>query len=141
MGADQFFVVELGRDADDAFDRAHDAAAYDYGHSGYTGTIAEKPGLIYCGEISSAHLDKIEDYMWRYGGWLNDERKNRPAKAKGIPPRLLDQLGKAWPAYDDKWGPAVCFRVTGKRVPEIRKAVGTPRTRSKVYVFMGWASS
>ena len=141
MGADNFMVVELGRDAEDAFNRAAESAAYDFGHAGYTGTIAEKPGLVYCGEISSAHYDKIEDYMWRYETWLNDERKNRPAKPKGVPPTLIAQLGEAYPVYDDKWGPAVCFQLTGYKVAEIRKAVGRTKTREKVYVFMGWASS
>ena len=42
MGASEFFATGYGDDADEAFDYAVSDAKYQYGHGGYTGTIAEK---------------------------------------------------------------------------------------------------
>lgn len=46
MGADEFLVVSRGKDAHEAFNRAVEQAQYDHGHSGYTGTIAEKDSFV-----------------------------------------------------------------------------------------------
>lgn len=42
MGANTFLTEARGSTAQEAFDSAVAAAQYDHGHSGYTGTIAEK---------------------------------------------------------------------------------------------------
>ena len=42
MGAEWFEVVAYGDIPEEAFVDAVDQARYDYGHRGYTGTIAEK---------------------------------------------------------------------------------------------------
>ena len=46
MGANVFTTFSMGKDAEDAFFNAVDQAKYDYGHSGYTGTIAEKDSFV-----------------------------------------------------------------------------------------------
>lgn len=46
MGAETFFTESSGKTAKEAFDAAVEQAAYDYGHSGYTGTIAEKDCFV-----------------------------------------------------------------------------------------------
>jgi hypothetical protein len=46
MGGQVFYIKQEGATADDAFCTAKDQAFYDYGHRGYTGTIAEKPGFV-----------------------------------------------------------------------------------------------
>ena len=47
MGAEQFDVVVLGEDdVRTAFAAAREQAQYDYGHAGYTGTIAEKDSVV-----------------------------------------------------------------------------------------------
>lgn len=46
MGAVEFQCSYLGETVDKAFQTAVDDAYYWYGHSGYTGTICEKPGYI-----------------------------------------------------------------------------------------------
>lgn len=43
MGAVDFQTYGFGRDAREAFKTAVEQAAWEYGHGGYTGTIAEKP--------------------------------------------------------------------------------------------------
>lgn len=42
MGCESFTNLVTGTDADTAFQSARDDALYEYGHGGYTGTIAEK---------------------------------------------------------------------------------------------------
>ena len=42
MGAERFDVFQKAKDADSAFRAAREEALYDYGHRGYTGSLAEK---------------------------------------------------------------------------------------------------
>ena len=42
MGASYFEDRATGTNAQEAFDRAKEQAFYDYGHAGYSGSIAEK---------------------------------------------------------------------------------------------------
>lgn len=44
MGAADFSTIALGKSAADAFNAAVSEAQYEYGHGGYTGSIAEKGG-------------------------------------------------------------------------------------------------
>ena len=44
MGATTFAVIAKGKTIREAFDSAVAEARYEYGHGGYTGTIAEKSG-------------------------------------------------------------------------------------------------
>jgi hypothetical protein len=46
MGATSFFTFAKGKTVSEAFASAQQDARYDHGHSGYTGTIAEKPSFI-----------------------------------------------------------------------------------------------
>lgn len=46
MGATSFFTYATGKTVSEAFASAQADARYDHGHSGYTGTIAEKPSFI-----------------------------------------------------------------------------------------------
>lgn len=46
MGAEFFNVKSIGKTAKEAFKKAVEEAQYDYGHAGYTGTIAEKKDFV-----------------------------------------------------------------------------------------------
>jgi hypothetical protein len=46
LGATTFFTIGKGKNATEAFDNAYREAAYESGHGGYTGTIAEKHGFV-----------------------------------------------------------------------------------------------
>lgn len=46
MGASQFTATASGPSAGEAFRDAVDLAKYEYGHGGYTGTIAEKDSFV-----------------------------------------------------------------------------------------------
>lgn len=46
MGGTTFYVFESGKTPEQAFDRAKSNAFFMHGHSGYTGTIAEKSSFV-----------------------------------------------------------------------------------------------
>ena len=143
MGAENFFVIETGKTAQAAFDRAREDALYWYGHGGYTGTIAEKGSYVFCGEVGSRYIDKIEGlvadkvyydgYDPRFGG-------RKPAKPR-IPDAIAPVVDKAVLVYNDTWGPAACVQITGSHAKEIKEAKGRKGSHDKVYAFFGWASS
>lgn len=83
MGAETFSITKSGKTAKAAFKDAVEQAEYDFGHAGYTGTIAEKDSFVMIalplGEASPyAHAEKLISE--------NDDR------------------------IDDKWGPAGCIK-------------------------------
>jgi len=81
MGATTFECEARGSTAQGAFDLAVKEAQHDYGHSGYTGTIAEKETFVQIplpeGADPFVYADSLVDSY--------DER------------------------IEDKWGPAGCF--------------------------------
>jgi len=85
MGSEQFIQVVSGKSAQQAFYEAIRQAEHDYGHSGYTGTIAEKNSFI---EITLPKKKKTENRAIAYAEKL---------------------LAENDPRIDDKWGPAGCI--------------------------------
>jgi hypothetical protein len=83
MGADPFVTSSSGDTAKAAFDKAVANALYEYGHGGYTGSIAEKDSII---EIEL------------------QEGRDPVAEAD----RLIDEDDER---ISDKWGPAGCFNL------------------------------
>ena len=104
MGASEFITLSKGKTADDAFAVAKERAYYDHGHSGYSGTIAEKPGFVEFqrpkGTRTATIQTMIDDLTWVE----DDESLNR-----------LERKYPRWPfrrmfhIWDDKWGPSVCI--------------------------------
>jgi hypothetical protein len=58
MGANSFWAEATGRTADEAFRCAVEQARYEYGHRGYTGSIAEKH------EFALLRVSKAELLRW-----------------------------------------------------------------------------
>jgi len=81
MGAESFYVDAKGKTAKEAFKEAREQALYDYGHRGYTGTLAEKDDFT---EIKLPEGNDPYDYAQK----------------------LVDDCDER---IDDKWGPAGCF--------------------------------
>jgi hypothetical protein len=81
MGSAVFLTAQRGDNAEEAFFEAVRRAKYDYGHAGYTGTIAEKDAYVVI------PLPEGEDAI---------EFANR----------LIEDYD---PRIDDKWGPAGCI--------------------------------
>ena len=105
MGAYDFYCEVEAENAQQAFEQAQNDARYWHGHSGYTGTVAEKMsfklyGLPTHGVTARDVVDAI----------LLDEKLNRDNE------RLIE-LGyprdMAWDianTYFDKWGDALCLK-------------------------------
>jgi hypothetical protein len=114
MGGEMFFTLAFGKDSKCAFREIVRKAQYDYGHAGYTGTIAEKSTFI---EISLPPGMGAETYA-----------------------DTLIENGD--PRVDDKWGPAGCIEVPevsrGFVLSEhhLRDQPGL-----RLFLFFGWASS
>jgi hypothetical protein len=89
MGACNFENIAAGKTAREAFSAAVAEAKYEYGHGGYTGTIAEKRGFVMMSD-----------------GALPLE------KARALADRAIDD-GDA--RIDDKWGPAGCVPLADGR--------------------------
>lgn len=83
MGADHFTITSKGKSAKEAFKIAVEEALDEYGHGGYTGSIAEKSDFVM---ITCPKNIEVMDYVCD----LFDECDER---------------------IDDKWGPAGCIKI------------------------------
>lgn len=132
MGASRFESVACGDTMQIAFGEAVRQAQYEYGHRGYTGTIAEKDRFLNGGRLPvTVPIGWLADLL--DGAKRNPEVALQSAREVGMEwdAKLLDELATA---YDDKWGAAVGFELAEGATEEERKA-GLKR-----YVFVGWAS-
>lgn len=89
MGAAEFVTYQEGADPKTAFREAVDTARHDYGHRGYTGTIAEKDEYVTAAR-EPLPMGAAEALAWK----------------------LLRQDGDR---FNDKWGPAGAIPVLSKR--------------------------
>jgi hypothetical protein len=80
VGASQFETYRDGTDVHVAFQNAVDAAAWEHGHGGYSGTIAEKDDFVVVTQ--------------------------RPMSYDGASRLASDLLARDDPRVADKWGPA-----------------------------------
>lgn len=95
MGAEYFEDSSIAANVDEAFRECVEAAQYDHGHAGYTGTIAEKDEYVVLD--LPAGVDAAEAVRALDAADRGDTR-----------PGWLSQNILA--AYRDKWGPAVAMR-------------------------------
>ena len=137
MGANTFLDTAVGTSAREAFDRLTDQARYEYGHGGYTGTIAEKhgfreftlpevPGLSpsslveFC--LNGIYDEDGNDAAWTpHTGSRLVDGKWVPNPTVTIPPIHRDTLRRISEAVDDKWGDAGCVEIT--HTPEGQEAL------------------
>lgn len=156
MGGWTFEHQATGATARAAFDQAVSDARYDHGHAGYTGTIAEKPGFVLAGRMpeGTAVNDLVEvladwdddaegytvtvystehrtDYL---GNTLTVQVPSRewregphPALTAFIAQHGQRKADELAAAYNDKWGPALCFDMG-------------VHDGQHHWLFMGWAS-
>lgn len=112
MGASTFTVFQQNPVAGDAFRTAVSNAQYEDGHSGYSGTIAEKTSYRI---VPGPALSMGE------------------ARAKAA--ALINTEG-----YWDKWGPAGAIRVVGGERLAFIGGAYVP-VEADGWLFFGWASS
>lgn len=84
MGAETFVVTSKGKTAREAFRKVVEDARHEYGHGGYTGSIAEKT-------------------EFRMVSFTGEEMKDARGTAEEL---CCDGPENAF--YQDKWGPAAC---------------------------------
>jgi hypothetical protein len=84
MGACVFKSIGAGKTADDAFNQITEHARYQYGHGGYTGSIAEKDSFV----VVARPMTKTDAV--KEANRLIDEEDSR---------------------IDDKWGPAGAIEI------------------------------
>ncbi len=115
MGADVFRVVAKGATVQEAFDSAVAQARHDHGHSGYTGTIAEKghDGAGWVVRFPPASLGKA-------GKCPTCGHETKALNVKAWADDLIDKGSD----FDDKWGPCAAVQL-----------------EPGVWYFLGWASS
>lgn len=106
MGAQDFSQTANGATAREAFRNAQDAARYEHGHCGYTGSIAEKDGYVVIRDTLDEVIARAEP---REAARLT-EAKGKPAivVACAIANALVYMCDER---VDDKWGPAGCIEV------------------------------
>lgn len=85
MGAQTYESTKQGKNAQDAFNKAVESAQWDYGHAGYTGSIAEKNSFV------MIELPEGRE-AYEYARELIREGDDR---------------------IDDKWGPSGCIKIPG----------------------------
>lgn len=115
MGASTFYNIAIGRynTPNEAFLELIDRARYEYGHGGYTGTIAEKDSFRLVPVAKRIDPFKlVEEY-------INDE--------SGF--------------WADKWGPAACVEIQNTYLQKLKERRGYKGKKGiKAYIFFGWAS-
>jgi hypothetical protein len=147
MGADNFTNVLIGKDLGKAFAEAQRQAAWEHGHGGYTGTIAEKPGFTNLGPLPARmSVDRLEELIFaqfehHYQVENHREFGGRKPGKNPVPEQWRAFVTKAAGIYDDKWGPALVVELTGTAKMATKQRHGRGGTQDKVWVAMGMASS
>jgi hypothetical protein len=159
MGACEFAIDNIGKTVAEAFDQPVESARFNYGHAGYTGTMAEKDGFVLIDRPPRITADRlmatiIDATQWAF--WLDTAEKYRHVYTKPEKrcEKAWDRLCKWFPHgeyygptrsaeslckhYDDKWGPAIAVEQSPAEKKERWKNI--PRG-SKTFLFFGLASS
>jgi hypothetical protein len=171
MGADNFMVTITAKTAEDGFLAAVDQAQWEYGHGGYTGTIAEKHGFTKISMPARMTVRKFEEVIMEYtdASWAvedarsqfqfmaGQQRQGNPIP-KAAMAKCLREMQKAEKKrdaleakyrgiarvaelYNDKWGAALCVELSGTAAKVSKEIAGRKGTRDKVFTFFGLASS
>lgn len=102
MGATEMSVDNNGPSVDEAYKDQVDHDLYEYGHSGYTGTLAEKDGFILIPRPPRYTAEKVEATFWlaeSYYWWLEWGSNPKTGPVKGGK-AALDLLKKWYPGGD-----------------------------------------
>lgn len=177
MGGCDFTAIGFGKTAEDAFSQAREDAAWERGHGGYTGTIAEKGEFVQFDLKPRTNPYDVDRKLWDARQAFHYEQdpdgpySHKPSAAernalKWMRERVLcrtirrdryarmgrsvwidtgyrapsDPVEHLFATYGDKWGPAVCLEVTGKRAADLKAQHGRKGTHAKVFFFFGIAS-
>lgn len=151
MGAADFTTIATGKTVGEAFNKARRDAQYEFGHGGYTGTIAEKGDFIEIpvpkGTTAERLVAKASEASWAWEQARWNEGYKPTAKERAAVRYLIDKLGERTyqrfmeAAHGDKWGPAAALQITGAAAVKWKERLGRKGTHDKVWIFTGYASS
>ncbi len=133
MGADEFYAYGYGESARDAFRNAVANGRDQYGHRGYTGSIAEKSDYrvvkLPDGITADVWISTINDAVLFAGGDTEEKRRARVAAHLGQhdSDELYDQAVRLERQVLDKWGPAGAIRLDNGD------------SKIQKWMFFGWA--
>lgn len=139
MGATNFYTEANGATLSEAFQTAVDNAHYEYGHRGYTGTIAEKSGAVefripldclpelpdvgHSNESFGMRVDGVMCYLSEWDEDYEAEKiltqdeadewgKQTQADARALRQAMgYKEFHRMRAMWNDKWGYAVAFRI------------------------------
>lgn len=152
MGATEFAIDNTGKTAGEAYDTQVDSDRYNFGHSGYTGTMAEKDGFVLIDRPTRIRASRLMDTIvdaeqWAF--WVDTDEKYRhvytkpKARCEKAWYRLCewypDRVGGArdiCKTYGEKWGPALAVEQSPAEKKE--RWSGLPRG-TKTFLFFGMA--
>lgn len=114
MGANYFEDKYVGNATmEEALNSLAEDAAWDFGHAGYTGTIAEKGGAVEIAEVET--WAEASEVARTADDEAHESEAHNPAQRRS----------RTYPGYSsDKWGPA-----------------GAVKVGDQGWLFFGWASS
>ena len=72
MGGIDFSTKSYGKTPEQAFNAAYEQACYEFGHGGYTGSIAEKPGFEFIVEGVQTREEAqrlVDEKSWENDKW------------------------------------------------------------------------
>jgi hypothetical protein len=149
MGASDFHCVAVARSFGEAFAAARAEAAYEYGHGGYTGTIAEvdsfvavplparMPVATYIDLVQAVHAAAYDDpsgfklaaprdpgirrkFTDDYDRRRHDDAKKLWAAWSRLPEWDRRGVLAAAERMGDKWGPCTAVELRGKEAAETK---------------------
>lgn len=139
MGAAEFTTTAGGKTIGSAFADAVEQAAWEHGHGGYTGTIAEKHDYVVFdiadGKRLPNDLHSIEKLIW-------DAADGQGSAMTKLNALFTADAGVLVDAYMNKWGPAVAIPLSGKHDKVVKERAGLKGKRGiSTWLFCGLASS
>ena len=151
MGATNFSATATGRDANEAFNAARDAADAEHGHEqGYSGEINAKSGFSLITLPAGVSHARFQAWLGKASeaAWIDaDAEYATPAdlrKAKtlrnSIPEKHRSLVARTARQADDKWGNAVAYRLPKADEKRAKADRGLAGTREQVFYFFGTAS-
>lgn len=108
MSANRFTVVAQGRTAQDAFNAAVEEAQHQHGHSGYSGTIADKASFEMV-DVKRQEPQEPDPYAEEVAVLANTLASHGDPNVRALI-ALTDWSG--WDVHNDKWGPAGCIQLS-----------------------------
>ena len=146
MGATNFMTTAKGKSLDDAFRAATDQARFEYGHGGYTGSIAEKdhvmevrpPMRVPPGTRKTTYLQAVhiaEAWSWMREDTAEDLKNSRPRYIK-----RRKQIAKEVDKFNAKGFDMAYMCDMTDHATKWEPCCGMRIGRSNEYVFWGIAS-